>query len=465
MNKVLGKLQRLGKALMLPIAVLPIAGLLLRLGQPDVFNIPFIANAGDAIFGNLPLIFAIGVAVGLSDDGDGAAALAGAVGYLIMIGVTETIDPDIDLQALGGIIAGVIGGLAYNKYSGTKLPDFLGFFGGRRFVPIVTGLFSMITGIVFGYVWPPIQNVIDIFANWMMNSGGVGEFSFGLFNRLLIPTGLHHVLNNMAWFTFGKFNGASGDLGRFFAQVPAEGLMDPSAGIFMTGFFPIMMFGLPAAAFAMYVCAKKENKAVVGGALFSVAFTAFLTGITEPIEFMFMFLAPTLYLIHAILTGAVLALTSLMGIRHGFSFSAGAIDYFLNMGLATKGWLLIPIGLVVAVVYFLLFVFFIKKFDIKTPGREDDEEATGVKEAIANQGVAEVAAAYLEKLGGIDNLKSIDSCITRLRLTVYDPEIIKDSDMKALGASGVIRPSKNTVQVIVGTSADLIAREMKKLSK
>lgn len=463
MNGVFGKLQRLGKALMLPIAVLPVAGLLLRLGQPDVFNIPFIANAGGAVFDNLALLFAIGVAVGLAKDNNGAAGLAGAVGYYILIAVTTTINPDIKLQALGGIVAGLIAGSAYNKYNGTKLPDFLGFFGGRRFVPIITGLFSVITGLVFGVIWPPIQNVIDAVGNWMTTSGGIGEFSFGFLNRLLIPTGLHHVLNNIAWFTFGEFNGATGDLGRFFAQDVAQGLVDPTAGIFMTGFFPVMMFGLPAAALAMYVCAKKENKAVVGGALFSVAFTAFLTGITEPIEFMFMFLAPVLYVIHALITGVALAVTSVLGIRHGFSFSAGAIDYFLNMGLATNGWLLIPIGLAVGVIYFLLFVFFIKKFDLETPGREDDAEVAAVGEAIKNQGIAAVAAAYLEKLGGKNNIEDVDSCITRLRLTVKDASIISDTDMRALGASGVIRPSKKNIQVVVGTSAELIASEMKKL--
>ena len=463
MNGLFGKFQKLGKALMLPIAVLPAAGLLLRLGFPDVFDIPFLANAGDAIFANLALIFAIGVAVGLAKDNNGAAGLAGAVGYLILKAVTITIDPAINLQALGGIISGLIAGIAYNKFHGIKLPDFLGFFGGRRFVPIVTGFFSVITGLIFGVIWPPIQNVIDIVANWMMTSGGIGEFSFGFLNRLLIPTGLHHVLNNIAWFTFGEFNGKAGDIGRFFAQVPAEGLIDSTAGIFMTGFFPIMMFGLPAAALAMYVCAKKENKAIIGGALFSVAFTAFLTGITEPIEFMFMFLAPVLYFIHSVLTGIVLALTSLMGIRHGFTFSAGAIDYFLNMGLATKGWLLIPIGLIVGAIYFFLFIFFIKKFDLATPGREDDAEGAEVTMSIKDQGITTVAAAYLKKLGGKSNITDVDSCITRLRLTVKDSSIIKDADMKTLGASGVIRPNKNNIQVVVGTSADLIASEIKKL--
>ena len=463
MNKIFGKLQRLGKALMLPIAVLPVAGLLLRLGQPDVFDITFIAKAGGAVFDNLPLLFAIGVAVGLAKDNNGAAGLAGAVGYYILTAITTTINSDIKLQALGGIVAGVIAGLSYNKYNGIKLPDFLGFFGGRRFVPIITGLFSVIIGLIFGVIWPPIQNVIDMAGNWMTSSGGLGEFAFGFFNRLLIPTGLHHVLNNIAWFTFGEFNGATGDIGRFFAQVPSEGLIDPTAGIFMAGFFPIMMFGLPAAALAMYVCAKKENKAVVGGALFSVAFTAFLTGITEPIEFMFMFLAPVLYIIHSLLTGIALAITSLMGIRHGFTFSAGAIDYFLNMGLSTKGWFLVPIGLIVGVIYFLLFVFFIKKFNLETPGREENAESVEVGAAIKDKGITAVAEAYIEKLGGRNNIEEVDSCITRLRLTVKDASIIQDADMKVLGASGVIRPSKKNIQVVVGTSADLLASEIKRL--
>jgi len=463
MNKIFGKLQRLGKALMLPIAVLPVAGLLLRLGQPDVFDITFIAKAGGAVFDNLPLLFAIGVAVGLAKDNNGAAGLAGAVGYYILTAITTTINSDIKLQALGGIVAGVIAGLSYNKYNGIKLPDFLGFFGGRRFVPIITGLFSVIIGLIFGVIWPPIQNGIDMAGNWMTSSGGIGEFAFGFFNRLLIPTGLHHVLNNIAWFTFGEFNGATGDIGRFFAQVPSEGLIDPTAGIFMAGFFPIMMFGLPAAALAMYVCAKKENKAVVGGALFSVAFTAFLTGITEPIEFMFMFLAPVLYIIHSLLTGIALAITSLMGIRHGFTFSAGAIDYFLNMGLSTKGWFLVPIGLIVGVIYFLLFVFFIKKFNLETPGREENAESAEVGAAIKDKGITAVAEAYIEKLGGRNNIEEVDSCITRLRLTVKDASIIQDADMKVLGASGVIRPSKKNIQVVVGTSADLLASEIKRL--
>ena len=462
MNNVFSNLQKLGKALMLPVAVLPIAGLLLRLGQPDVFNIPFIAAAGNAVFANLALLFAIGIAVGLAKDSNGAAGLAGAVGYLILNTTATTINPDIKLQAFGGIIAGIVAGMLYNKFKAAKLPDFLGFFGGRRFVPIVTGGASVVLGGILGYIWPPVQNGLAVIGNWSANSGGIGEFVFGFLNRLLIPTGLHHVLNNIFWFQLGEFNGATGDLGRYFAQKPLEGLLDPTAGIYMAGWFPIMMFGLPAAALAMYVCAKKENKAAVGGALFSVAFTALLTGITEPIEFMFMFLAPVLYVIHAVLSGIALAVTSLLGVRHGFSFSAGLIDYVLNMGLATKGLWIIPIGLIFGAIYFFLFVFCIKKFNIPTPGREDDEETQEFANLVSQKGISELAALYINKLGGKDNIEEVDACITRLRLILKDSKIVEEKDMKALGAAGIMRPNSRNLQVIVGTKAELIADEIKK---
>lgn len=462
MKNVFSNVQKLGKALMLPVAVLPVAGLLLRLGQPDVFNIPFIAAAGNAVFANMALLFAIGIAVGLAKDSNGAAGLAGAVGYLILNTTATTINPDIKLNAFGGIIAGIVAGMLYNKFKAAKLPDFLGFFGGKRFVPIVTGGASLVLGGVIGYIWPPVQNALAAIGNWSANSGGIGEFIFGFLNRLLIPTGLHHVLNNIFWFQLGEFNGATGDLGRYFAQKPAEGLLDPTAGIYMAGWFPIMMFGLPAAALAMYVCAKKQNKAAVGGALFSVAFTAFLTGITEPLEFMFMFLAPVLYAIHAVLSGVALALTSLLGIRHGFSFSAGLIDYALNMGLSTKGLWIIPVGLIFGAVYFFLFVFFIKKFNIPTPGREEDEETQELANLVSQKGMSELAALYINKLGGRDNIKEVDACITRLRLTLKDSKIVEEKDMKALGASGIMRPNSQNLQVIVGTKAELIADEIKK---
>jgi len=302
---MLAFLQRIGKALMLPIAVLPAAGLLLRLGQPDLLNIPFIAAAGNAVFANLALIFAIGVAIGFSKDSNGAAGLAGAIGYFVLTEGTKAIDDTINMSVLGGILAGVIAGLLYNRFHDLKLPDWLGFFSGRRFVPIVTAATMVLLAGLFGYVWPPIQAGINGLGEWIIGAGAFGVGVFGFLNRLLIPIGLHHVLNTFLWFVFGEYNGATGDISRFFAG-------DPSAGIFQAGFFPIMMFGLPAATLAMIVTAKKEKRAQVTGMLLSLALTSFLTGITEPIEFSFMFLSPVLYVVHALLTGSSMAIAYML---------------------------------------------------------------------------------------------------------------------------------------------------------
>lgn len=367
------KMQRLGRALMLPIAVLPVAGLLLRLGQPDVFNIKMIADAGDAIFTNLPLLFAIGVAVGFAKDNNGTAGLAGAIGYLIEIAVMKDINDKLNMGVLSGIVAGVVAGYLYNRYKDIKLPEYLAFFGGKRFVPIVTGVACLALGIIFGYIWQPVQAAIDLAGTWLTTAGALGTFVFGVLNRILLVTGLHHIINSLAWFVFGSFTppdgGAvvHGDLHRFFAG-------DKTAGGFMTGFFPIMMFGLPAACLAMFHEAPKERRAVVGGLLFSMALTAFLTGVTEPIEYSFMFLAPVLYAIHAVLTGVSLAICSALGIHLGFTFSAGAIDYVLNYGLSQRGWMAIPLGLVYGVIYYGLFRFFIRKFNMATPGREPGDD-------------------------------------------------------------------------------------------
>ena len=361
------------------------------------------------------------------------------------------------MGVLSGIIGGLVAGYMYNKYHKISLPEWLGFFGGRRFVPIITAVACLALAAIFGYVWPIVQSGIDTTGKWMIASGAVGLFSYGTLNRLLIPTGLHHIINSFAWFVFGEFNGATGDLNRFFAG-------DPNAGLFMTGFFPVMMFGLPAAALAMYTAARKENKKKVAGILFSVGFTSFLTGVTEPIEFMFMFLAPVLYLIHAVLTGASMALVDFLGIKHGFGFSGGAIDYFLNMGIASKGWMIIPVGLGFAVLYYFLFLFFIKKFNLQTPGRETAEDYSYLNKVIEEESV-ELAEKYLEILGGENNIKSIDSCITRLRLEVEDPTIVDEEQLKSLGAKGVIKPGKNSVQVILGAKAEIIAQDLRKILK
>lgn len=456
---MLAKLQKLGKALMLPIAVLPIAGILLRIGQPDVLNIPFIANAGNSIFSNLPILFGIGIAIGLAENNDGAAGLAGAVGNFIFLAAASTIvasmypDLKFDIGVLSGIIAGITAGLLYNKYRNIKVPEFLGFFGGRRFVPIVTGLFALVEGAIMGFIYPWFDKIFTATGNWITASGSIGAFFFGLFNRLLIPTGLHHILNNLVWQVFGTYNGKTGDLNRFFER-------DPNAGQFMTGFFPVMMFGVVGAALAMYLTAKKERRTEVGGMLISVALTSFLTGITEPFEFLFMFLSPVLYLIHAILTGVSMALTYAMGMRDGFSFSAGAIDYFLNFGIATKPLGIALFGVVYFFLYFVIFYFMIKTFNLKTPGREDEDLAAMTAPDL---GITEETAKYVELLGGIDNIKSIDSCITRLRLTVNDSSNISDAKLKALGAKGVIRPSKDAVQIVLGQKAEKMADELRKL--
>ncbi|MDZ6164788.1 PTS N-acetyl glucosamine transporter subunit IIABC [Klebsiella pneumoniae] len=463
---ILGFFQRLGRALQLPIAVLPVAALLLRFGQPDLLNVPFIAQAGGAIFDNLALIFAIGVASSWSKDNAGSAALAGAVGYFVMTKAMVTINPEINMGVLAGIITGLVAGAVYNRWAGIKLPDFLSFFGGKRFVPIATGFFCLILAAIFGYVWPPVQHAIHSGGEWIVSAGALGSGIFGFINRLLIPTGLHQVLNTIAWFQIGEFTNAAGavfhgDINRFYAG-------DGTAGMFMSGFFPIMMFGLPGAALAMYLAAPKARRPMVGGMLLSVAITAFLTGVTEPLEFLFMFLAPLLYLLHAVLTGISLFIATALGIHAGFSFSAGAIDYVLMYSLpaASKNvWMLLVMGVVFFFVYFLLFSAVIRMFNLKTPGREDKAADVVTEEANSNteEGLTQLATSYIAAVGGTDNLKAIDACITRLRLTVGVSAKVNDAACKRLGASGVVKLNKQTIQVIVGAKAESIGDEMKKV--
>ncbi|MDI6813122.1 MAG: N-acetylglucosamine-specific PTS transporter subunit IIBC [Desulfitobacteriaceae bacterium] len=461
-NKTLANAQKLGKALMTPVAVLPAAALLLRLGQPDVFNLPWMASAGDAIFSNLALIFAIGIAIGLAEENNGVAGLAATVGYFVLTKVAVTFNKDINMGVLAGILVGILSGYLYNRFKATKLPDFLGFFGGKRFVPILTSFATLGLGVIMGYVWPLLQNGINAVGNAIASSGTIGAFFFGILNRLLLPFGLHHVINSLVWFQFGTFTNAAGkvvtgDLTRFFAH-------DPNAGTFMTGFFPIMMFALPAAALAMITTAKKQNRKAVTGMLLGIAFTSFLTGITEPIEFSFMFLAPVLFLIHAILTGSALALTTALGIKSGFGFSAGLIDYVLNWGISTKPFLLIPIGLAYGVLYYFIFVYFIKKFDLPTPGRVEDEEAATLS-GLSNAELTGKAADILLAIGSKENINVIDACVTRIRLTVKDPAKIDENRLKQIGAAGVMKMGSNNFQIIVGTVADPLVTHIKALMK
>ncbi|MEH7095856.1 N-acetylglucosamine-specific PTS transporter subunit IIBC [Neobacillus vireti] len=456
---MLGFLQRIGKALMLPIAVLPAAGLLLRFGQPDLLNIPFIANAGNAVFANLALIFAIGVAMGFAKDSNGAAALSGAIGYLVLTQGTLAIDKDINMGVLGGILTGIISGLLYNRFHDIKLPEWLGFFSGRRFVPIITSVTMVIIAGIAGFIWPPIQDAINGVGNWIIGLGALGAGIFGILNRLLIPLGLHHVLNSLFWFQFGTFQGKSGDIARFFAG-------DPTAGTYMTGFFPIMMFGLPGAALAIIAAAKKEKRKAITGMFIGVALTSFITGITEPIEFSFMFIAPLLYGIHALLTGLSFVIVTLLGIKDGFTFSAGAIDYILNFNIAHKPLLLLLVGLIYGVVYFVVFYGVIKAFNIKTPGREDEEESEEKQttESVSGSNKYDTMAYhFVHDIGGKENIINIDNCATRLRLNVKDMDKVRDSSLKSHGAKGVMKLNKTNLQIIVGTEVEFVADAMKRL--
>lgn len=455
----------LGKSLMLPIAVLPIAGLLLRFGQADMLNIPFLAAAGSAILhpNNLSVIFAIGVAVGFSKEEHGAAALSAFVGYMIMTAGIKVFDDKIDMQVLGGIIMGVTAGTLYNKYKAVKLPPFLAFFGGRRFVPIITGLVAIIYALIFSFIWPSISNAISHFGNWVIASNNIGLFFFGVANRLLIPLGLHHVLNNFIWFQFGDFTAIEagveivkhGDLWRFFAG-------DPTAGAFMAGFFPVMMFGLPAAALAMILEAYKENRKAAAGILLSAALTSFLTGITEPIEFAFMFLAFPLYVLHAVLTGLSLVIMNLLNVKLGFTFSAGLFDYLLNFGISTNPKIMPIVGLFYGILYFFLFRFAIRKWNLKTPGRETvptQEIPTTQPQKEQVQESSSRGSKYLAALGGKENIKTLGACATRLRLEVNDGTRVDAEALKALGARGVIN-KEGIVQVVIGPEADLISDEI-----
>ncbi len=396
----LAPLQKFGRSLMLPIAALPVAALLLRLGQPDLLGAEglgwdnvaaVIGGAGNAIFANLALLFALGVAIGVTKKADGSTALAAVVGYLVFKGVGDAMSPIvlgapdegatqelINYGVLGGIVMGLTAGFLWGRYHRISLPPYLAFFGGRRFVPIITAFAAIVISVLLSLVYPLFDSGLTSIGTWVTENSVVGGFVYGTLNRLLIPLGLHHILNSGPWFIIGDYTGSDGtvyhgDIARFLAG-------DPTAGAFMTGFFPIMMFALPAAALAIYHTAKPAHKKAIGGIMLSAALTSFLTGVTEPLEFAFMFVAWPLYLIHALLTGTSLALVNALDIRDGFGFSAGLFDYVLNFGIATRPLWLIPIGLGYAAIYYFLFRAVIRKWNLATPGREEDD-ATSAAEA------------------------------------------------------------------------------------
>lgn len=473
-------LQKLGKSLMLPVAVLPAAGILMGIGywiDPTGWGAnsaiaAFLIKTGGAIIDNMAILFAIGVAVGMADDHEGTAGLAGLVSWLMIQTILSTgvvamlkgIDAGEVNAAFGkinnqfiGILSGIIGSTCYNRFKNTKLPDALAFFSGKRSVAIVTALASLVACLVLFFVWPVVYSALVAFGEAILGLGAVGAGIYGFFNRLLIPVGLHHALNSVFWFDVAGVN----DLGNFWAGTGTLGV----TGQYMTGFFPVMMFGLPAAALAMYHTAKPGKKKVAYGLLLAAAVCSFFTGVTEPLEFAFMFLAPGLYLIHALLTGISLAICALLPVRAGFNFSAGFVDWFLSFKapMAVNPLFIIPIGLIYGVIYYVVFRFAIVKFNFKTPGREDDDDIDENQVTLANNDYTQVASIILEGLGGKGNIKSVDNCITRLRLEINDYTLVNEKKIKSAGVAGVIRPGKTSVQVIVGTQVQFVADEFKKL--
>ena len=486
-------LQKLGKALMLPVAVLPICGILMGIGYllcpatmqgGDIQGAAnliglFLVKAGGALIDNMAILFAIGVGVGMSDKNDGTGGIAALASWLMLTtllstGFVTTLMPSIaesEVKTIAfnkianpfiGILAGVIGSTCYNKFKGTKLPDWLAFFSGKRCVAIVAGLVSIIVSAVLLFVWPLFFGLLVSIGDAIAKMGVVGAGIYAFLNRLLIPTGLHHALNNVFWFdTIGL-----GDLSHFWAgETSAD--VSWSLGMYMSGFFPCMMFGIPGAALAMVQCAKPEKKAATIGILLSAAVCSFICGVTEPFEFAFMFLAPGLYLIYAALYGVFTIVTVALGFRAGFSFSAGAMDLLFSASLpaAAKTWLIIPLGIAAFLVFYFVFLFAIKKFDIKTPGREDDDVEAEKNVQLASDDFTAIAKQILAGCGGKENIASIDNCVTRLRLEVKDMTQVDDKAIKAAGVAGVIKPGKTSVQVIVGTKVQFVADAFSELCK
>ncbi|OCA84773.1 N-acetylglucosamine-specific PTS transporter subunit IIBC [Bacillus sp. FJAT-27986] len=479
-------IQRLGGSLMLPVAVLPAAAVLMGLGywiDPSGWGAEspvaaFLIKAGSSIIDSIPILFAVGVALGMSKDRDGSAALSGLVAFLVVTTLLapetvamlkgielENVDPGFDKikNAFVGIISGIIASSMYNRFSHVKLPDALAFFSGKRLVPIMTALAMLVVSLVLLFVWPPVYTALISFGEGISKLGAVGAGLYGFFNRLLIPTGLHHALNQVFWFDVAGIN----DISNFWKGEGVKGV----TGMYQAGFFPVMMFGLPAAGLAMYHTAKTKHKKQIASLMLAAGFAAFFTGVTEPLEFAFMFAAPLLYLVHAVLTGISLAIAATFHWTAGFGFSAGLIDFVLSfrLPLANQPYMLIVQGLIFAVIYYFLFRFIIVKFNLNTPGRgeELENEANGMQAAAASieNKYASLAAAIYTGLGGKENIVSVDNCATRLRLEVKNMDVVDQNKIKSTGVHGIKITGRESLQVIVGTNVQFVADELKKLVK
>jgi len=496
------QLQRLGRSLMLPVAVLPAAAILLGIGywvDPAGFGsgnpiAAFLVSAGSSLIDNMGILFAIGVAVGLAKDKNGASAMTGLVGWLVLTNMLspetianltqiplEQVDPAFGQTTTQfiGILVGIIAAVIYNRFSTTRLPQALAFFSGRRLPPIITAFAALIVAVLMMFIWPPVYNALVLFGTWISGMGALGAGIYGFFNRLLIPTGLHHALNSVFWFDVIGIN----DIANFLAGTGELGV----TGMYQAGFFPVMMFGLPAGAFAMYKMADKDKKGQVGSLMFAAGFASFLTGVTEPLEFAFMFISPVLYFIHALLTGVSLFVSAIFQWTLGFGFSAGFIDGLLSFTnpMANQPYMLIVQGIVFAVLYYVIFVWAIKTFDLKTPGRGGDDESLEEVESRMDSSTSSTdksaetdqesgqktggdkfsqqASVILDGLGGKGNISSINYCTTRLRLSVNDMDKVDESRIKEANIPGVMKPGGNDIHVIVGTEVEFVYNEIEKM--
>lgn len=461
-------LQNLGRAMLLPVAALPLAGLVLRLAAPDMLNIPILMAAGNAVFGNLDILFAIGVAIGFSKAKDkGIPAMTGFLAIITLKQGLQIIDKSIDMGIFGGIISGLIAAWTYNHFKNQKLPMVFSYFGGEKFPLTMVLVFQTISAFIFGYIWPVIQAGIDQFAKLLMGMGAIGVGIFMFLNRLLIPFGLHHVMNTYVYYDMGKYTAPNGQV--FHGEITRFINGDPKAGLFLSGFFVIMMLGVPAICLAIYNAAYKDRKDEVKGIMGSGATTSFVAGITEPVEFTFMFISPMLYVIHAIYAGLAGFICALLNIKIGFTFGSSIIDYLINFKIATNPILILPIGVAFFALYYFTFYYVIKWKSIPTLGREEihdyGEEATADEEnlSMGSKNYEYTAKKMLQAFGGKENIEDAYSCNTRLRVEVKDPSIVDEQKIKQMGVSGIIKPTEKNFQVVIGLEVTYVMSEFGKL--
>lgn len=468
MNNLKNGIQKLGRSMLIPVSAMPLAGILLRIASDDFLNLPVLTAAGNAVFGNLDILFAIGVVFGFAKAKDkGMPALTAVLSILTLRQGLMIMNSEIDMGIFGGIIAGGLASWTYNRFKDQQLPQIFAFFAGERFPLTMVMVFTIAVSVVFGFIWPPVQNALDTFAqSWV----GMGAFGVGLFmflNRLLIPLGLHHVINSYVYFDLGSFTTANGEVVQ--GEIPRFLNGDPSAGLFLAGFFVVMMFGVPAICLAIYRASRKENKERVKGIMGSGAATAFITNITEPVEFTFMFVAPVLYLIHSVFAGLAGIVTYMLDIRLGFSFGASLIDYALNFSIGRNAILIIPVGLVFFALYYFTFYFVITKFHLKTLGREDEKvftEDTTEEEkdlGLSTSNYSYLAKKLVDSLGGTANIEDAYNCITRLRVTVVDATLVDEERIRQTGVSGIVKPSDTNYQIIIGPEVTNVMNEVNKI--